>query len=82
MCIFDSTLKNSLTFVLYTKTMQNGVGGVAEVSYCCYSQDSREIVQKFLCMEVVKFTDRDGTFWDDLPAAPCGCFRTLCHAEG
>ena len=59
---FDSTFKNSLTFASYTKTMQNGVGEVAKVSYCYYSRDSYEIVQKFPCMEVAKFTDHDQTF--------------------
>ena len=42
-----------------------------------YSQDSREIVGKFLCMEVTKFTVRDRMFWDILPAALRGHFRTL-----
>ena len=44
--------------------MQNGVGEVAEVSYCYYSRDSREIVRKFPCMEVEKFTNHDQAFWD------------------
>ena len=61
--------------------MQMAREEVAEVSYCYYSQDSREIVQKFPCMEAAKFTDRDRTFWDVLPAAPCGHFRTLCPAQ-
>ena len=39
-----------------------------EVAYCYYSQDSREIVRKFPCLEAAKFTDRDRTFWDVLPA--------------
>ena len=54
--------KNSLTFVSNTKTLQNGAGEVAEVSYCYYSWASREIVQKFPCMEVAKFTDCDRMF--------------------
>ena len=67
-CFFDSTLKNSLTFASNTKTMQMAREEVAEVSYCYYSRDSREIVQKFPCLEAAKFTDRDRTFWDLLPA--------------
>ena len=47
-------------------------GEVTEVLYYYYLWDSREIVQKFLCMEVVKFTDRDRAFWDVQPAAPHG----------
>ena len=62
--------------------MQNGVGKVVEVSYCCYSQDSLEIVWKFPCMEVAKFTDRDGLFWDSLPAAPRRRFWTLRPVKG
>ena len=79
---FNSTFKNSLTFALNTKTMQMAREEVAEVSYCDYSQDSREIVRKFPCLEAAKFTDRDRTFWDVLPAAPRGCFRTLRPAKG
>ena len=44
--------------------MLNGAGEVGEVSYYYYSRDSREIVRKFPCMEVAKFTDRDLTFLD------------------
>ena len=55
---------------------------VAEVSYCYYSWDSREIVQKFPCIEAAKFTDRDQMFWDVLPVAPRGHFRTLRPAKG
>ena len=47
---------------------------VAEVSYCYYSRDSREIVRKFPCLEAAKFTDRDRTFWDVLPAARADVF--------
>ena len=50
---------------------------VAEDSYCYYSQDSCEIVRKYPCMEVTKFTNRNGTFWDILPSSPHGRFRTL-----
>ena len=74
--------RNSLTFTSYTKTLQNGAGEVAGVSYCYYSRDSREIVRKFPCTEVVKFTDGDWMFWDVLPAAPCGRFQTLRPAKG
>ena len=81
-CFFNSTFKNSLTFASYTKTMQNGVGEVAEVSYCYYSRDSHEIVWKFLCMEVVKLTDRNWAFWDVLPAAPLRRFRMLRPMKG
>ena len=42
---------------------------VAEVLYCYYSRDSREIVQKFPCIEAAKFTDCDRMFRDVLPAA-------------
>ena len=45
---------------------------VVEVSYCYYSRDSREIVQKFPCIEAAKLTDRNRTFWDVLHAAPRG----------
>ena len=62
--------------------MQMAREEVAEVSYCYYSRDSREIVRKFPCLEAVKFTDRDRTFWDVLPAAPRGRFRTLHPAKG
>ena len=56
--------------------MQTAREEVAEVSYCYYSRDSREIVRKFPCLEAAKFTDRDRTFWDVLPAAPRGrCAR-------
>ena len=79
---FDSTLKNSRTFTLNTKTMQMAWEEVAEVSYCYYSQDSREIVRKFPCLEAVKFTDHDRTFWDVLPAAPYERFQTLRPAKG
>ena len=79
---FDSTSKNSLTFALNTKTMQMAREVVAEVSYCYYSWDSREIVRKFPCLEAAKFTNRDRTFWDVLPVAPCGRFRTLRPAKG
>ena len=47
---FDSTLKNSLTFASNTKTVQMAREEVAEVSYCYYSRDSREIVRKFPCL--------------------------------
>ena len=79
---FDSTFKNSLTFASYTKTMQMAREEVAEVPYCYYSWDSREIVRKFPCLEAAKFTDRDRTFWDILPAALRGCFQTLHPAKG
>ena len=46
---------------------------VAEVSYCYYSRDSREIVLKFPCMEVAKFTDQTGRF-------ACGPARTFLDA--
>ena len=62
--------------------MQNGVGEVAEVSYCYYSQDSRVTVQKFPCMDIAKFTDRDWTFWDVLPVARRGRFWLLRPAKG
>ena len=62
--------------------MQMAQEEVAEVSYCYYSWDSREIVRKFPCLEAAKFTDRDRTFWDVLPAAPRGRFRTLRPAKG
>ena len=52
--------------------MQMAQEEVAEVSYCYYSRDSREIVRKFPCLEAAKFTDRDRTFWDVLPADPRG----------
>ena len=55
---------------------------VAEVSYCYYLRDSREIVWKFPCLEAAKFTDRDRTFWDVLPAAPRRRFQTLHPAKG
>ena len=74
--------KLSLTFSSYTNTMQNGTGEVAEVSYCYYSQDSHEIVWKFPCMEVAKFTNHDQTIWDVLPAAPHRRFWSLCPAKG
>ena len=70
MRFFDSTLKNSLTFASNTKAMQMAWEEVAEVSYCYCSRDSREIVRKFSCIGAAKFTDRDGMFWDVLPAAP------------
>ena len=79
---FDSTLKNSLTFALNTKTMQMAREEVAKVLYCYYSRDSREIVWKFPCLEAAKFTDRDWTFWDVLPAALRVRFRTLRPAKG
>ena len=79
---FDSTFKNSLTFASNTKTMQMAREEVAEVSYCYYSRDSREIVRKFPCLEAAKFTDRDRTFWDVLPAAPRGRFQMLRPAKG
>ena len=75
-------LNNSLTFASYTKTMQNGVGEVVEVSCCYYSWDSREIVRKFPCMEVAKFTDHNRMFWDVLPTAPHRHFQTLHPAKG
>ena len=55
----------SAVFAKSKKTMQNGAGEVAEVSYYCYSRDSCEIVRKFPCMVVAKFTNRNwrlGTF--------------------
>ena len=79
---FNSTLKISLTFASNTKTVQMAREEVAEVSYCYYSRDSREIVRKFPCLEAAKFTDRDRTFWDVLPTAPRGRFRTLRSAKG
>ena len=79
---FDSTFKNSLTFASNTKTMQMAREEAAEVSYCYYWRDSREIVRKFPCLEAAKFTDRDRTFWDVLPTAPRGRFRTLRPAKG
>ena len=79
---FDSTFKNSLTFASNTKTMQMAREEVAEVSYCYYSRDSSETVRKFPCLEAAKFTDRDRTFWDVLPAALRGRFRTLRPAKG
>ena len=79
---FDSTFRNSLTFASNTKTMQMAREEVAKVSYCYYSQDSREIVWKFPCLEAAKFTDRGRTFWNVLPAAPRGRFRTLHPAKG
>ena len=82
MRFFDSTIKNSLTFASNTKTMQMARDEVAEVSYCYYLWDSCEIVQKFPCLEAVKFTDRDRTFWDVLPLAPRRRFWTLCAAKG
>ena len=57
-------------------------GGSAEVSHYYYLQDSHEIVLKFPCMEVAKFTDRDWTFWDVLPAAPRRRFQMLRLAKG
>ena len=62
--------------------MQNGAGEVVEVSYYYYSWDSREIVRKFLCMEVAKSTDCNRMFWDVLPAAQGGRFQTLRPAKG
>ena len=82
MCFFNSTLENSLTFALNTKTMQMAREEVAEVSYCYYSRDSSEIVQKFPCLEAAKFTDHNRTFWDVLPSAPHWRFRTLRPAKG
>ena len=55
---------------------------VAEVSYCYYSRDSREIVRKFPCLEAAKFTDSDWMFWYVLRAAPRRRFRTLRPAKG
>ena len=49
--------------------MQMAREEVAEVSYCYYSRDSREIVWKSPCLEAAKFTNRDQTFWDVLPVA-------------
>ena len=80
--VSSTRLSKTLTFASYTKTMQNGVGEVAEVSYYYYSRDSHEIVQKFLCMKVAKFSDWDQMFWDVLPTAPCGCFWMLHPAKG
>ena len=79
---FDSTLKTSLTFASNTKTMQMAREEVVEVSYCYYSRDSCKMVRKFPCLDAAKFTDRDRTFWDVLPAAPRGRFRTLRLAKG
>ena len=62
--------------------MQMAREDVAEVSYSYYSRDSREIVRKFPCLEAAKFTDRDQTFWDVLPAAPRRRFRMLRPAKG
>ena len=62
--------------------MQMAREEVAEVSYCYYPRDSREIVRKFPCLEAAQFTDRDQTFRDVLPAAPRGRFWTLRPAKG
>ena len=62
--------------------MQMAREEVGEVSNYYYSRDSREIVRKFLCLEAAKFTDRDRMFWDVLPMAPHGRFRTLHLAKG
>ena len=62
--------------------MQMAREEVAEVSYCYYSRDTREIVRKFPCMEAAKFTDRDLMFWDVLPVAPRRRFQMLRLAKG
>ena len=57
--------KNSLTFASNTKTMQMALEKVAEVSYCYYSWDSREIVRNFLVWKqwsLLIATGRFGTF--------------------
>ena len=82
MRFFNLTLKNSLTFASNTKTMQMAQEEVTEVSYCYYSQDSREIVQKFPCMEPAKFTDCDQTFWDVLPTALGRTFSDVAPGKG
>ena len=61
--VSSTQLSKTLTFASYTKTMQNGAGEVVEVSYCYYSRDSHEIIQKFPCMEVAKFASHNWTFW-------------------
>ena len=83
-CFFYSTLKNSLTFASYIKTMQNGLGEVVKVLYCYYSWDSREIVLKFPCMEEAKFHDCNRTFCpqpcaDVFEVAPCEGLRGSTH---
>ena len=74
-----SSTSLSKTLLLSLHAMQMVREEVAEVSYCYYSQDSR---MKFPCIEAAKFNDRDQTFWDVLPAAPRGRFRTLRRAKG
>ena len=49
-------------FCFIHKDNANHVEEVAKVLYCYYSQDSYEIVRKFTCMEVVKFTHLDWMF--------------------
>ena len=51
-------------FCFVHKDNANGRGEVVEVLYCYYSRDSREIVQKFPCIEVAMFSDCNQTFWD------------------
>ena len=64
------------------KDNANGVGKVAEVSYCYYSRDSHEIVWKFPCMEVAKSTHRDWTFWDVFACGPARTFSETAPCEG
>ena len=66
----------TLIFPSNTKTMQMAWEEVAEVSYCYYSQDSREVVRKIPCLEAAKFAGGDEMFWDVLSAASLGrCAR-------
>ena len=62
--------------------MQMALEEVAEVSYCYYSRDSREIVRKFPCLEAAKFTDHDRTFWDVLPRGPARTFSDVAPGKG
>ena len=64
------------------KDNAKGAGEVAKVSYCYYSWDSHEIVQKFPCMEEAKFTSCDRMFLDVLPTSLHERFWTLCPAKG
>ena len=58
--ISSTHLSKTLSLSLRTQRQcKMAWGKVAEVRCCYYSQDSREIVQGFPCMEVVKFTDGD-----------------------
>ena len=82
MRFFDSTLKNSFTFASNTKTMQMAREEVAEVSYCYYSRDSREIVRKFPCLEAAKFTDRDRTIFGHSACGPARTFLDVAPGKG